>query len=193
MCFIDNDTGTSKRNPNTKGVFHLVKVATVLAKDFEDSEFTSPKEALQAAGHDVVTIGFKAGEVVKGKKEGTEVTIDYGIDDVKPEDFDALLIPGGYSPDILRGDDRFVAFAKHYMDEMKPVFTICHGPQLLINTETLNGRDITGVKPIVIDLKNAGAKFHDTEVFVCQNQLVSSRTPDDLPAFNREIVKLLER
>lgn len=171
----------------------MVKVATVLAKDFEDSEFTSPKEALEAAGHEVVTIGFKAGEVVTGKTEGTDVTIDYGIDDVKPEDFDALLIPGGYSPDILRGDDRFVAFAKHYMDDMKPVFTICHGPQLLINTETLNGRDITGVKPIVIDLKNAGAKFHDTEVFVCQNQLVSSRTPDDLPAFNREIVKLLEQ
>lgn len=170
----------------------MVKIATVLAKDFEDSEFTSPKEALQAAGHEVITIGFQAGESVKGKTEGTEVTIDYGIEDVKPEQFDALLIPGGYSPDILRGDDRFVAFAKHYMDEMKPVFTICHGPQLLINTETLKGRDITGVKPIVIDLKNAGAKFHDEEVFVCQNQLVSSRTPEDLPAFNREIVKLLE-
>lgn len=174
-------------------MFHLVKVVTVLAKDFEDSEFLSPKEALEAAGHDVVTVGFKAGEVVKGKKQGTEVTIDYGVDDVKPQDFDALLIPGGYSPDILRGDDRFVAFAKHYMDAMKPVFTICHGPQLLINTETLKGRDITGVKSIIIDLKNAGAVFHDEEVFVCQQQLVSSRTPDDLPAFNREIVKLLEQ
>lgn len=181
----------SVKNLMYKGVVRLAKVATVLANDFEDSEFTSPKEALEAAGHEVVTIGFQAGDVVKGKKEGTEVTIDYGIDDVTASDFDALLIPGGYSPDILRGDDRFVAFAKHYMDDMKPVFTICHGPQLLINTETLKGRDITGVKPIVIDLKNAGAIFHDEEVFVCQNQLVSSRTPADLPAFNREIVKLL--
>ena len=79
------------------------------------------------------------------------------------------------------------------MDAKKPVFAICHGPQLLITAKTLEGSDTTGYKSIQVDLENAGAKFHDEEVVVCQNQLVTSRTPDDLPAFNREIVNYLLR
>ncbi len=168
----------------------MAKIATVITDMFEDSEFTSPKEALEAAGHQLVTIDTEAGKEVKGK-HGQTVKIDKGIDEVKPTDFDALFIPGGFSPDILRADDRVVAFVKSFMDDMKPTFAICHGPQLLITAKTLNGRDATGYKSIQVDLENAGAKFHDEEVFVCQKQLVTSRTPDDLPAFNREIVNLL--
>lgn len=168
----------------------MKKVATVLTNLFEDIEFTSPKEAFEKEGHEVVTIGFTKGENAKGK-EGTVVTIDEGIDDVTPDMFDALFIPGGFSPDQLRADERFVQFAKTFMDEKKPVFTICHGPQLLITAETLKGRDITGYTSILVDLKNAGATVHDEEVFVCQNQLVSSRNPDDLPAFEREALKRL--
>jgi protease I len=171
----------------------MAKVATVITNMFEDVEYTSPAQALNDAGHEVFTIEKKAGNEVTGKQGEAKVTVDYGIDDVKPEDFDALFIPGGFSPDILRADDRFVAFAKAFMDAKKPVFAICHGPQLLITAKTLEGRDATGYKSIKVDLENAGATYHDEEVFVCANQLVTSRTPDDLPAFNREIVKLLEK
>ncbi|WP_368653787.1 type 1 glutamine amidotransferase domain-containing protein [Ornithinibacillus sp. 4-3] len=167
------------------------KVATVITDLFEDVEFTSPKEALEEAGHELVTIEKEKGNTVTGKSEGTKVTIDKGIDDVKPEDFDALFIPGGFSPDILRADERFVAFAKHFMDKKKPVMAICHGPQLLITAKTLEGRDATGYKSIKVDMEYAGADYADKEVVVCQNQLVTSRTPDDLPAFNRESVKVL--
>lgn len=176
---------------NNKGCFiDMAKIATVITDMFEDVEFTSPKAALEAAGHEVITIDIEAGKEVEGK-HGEKVKIDKGIDDVKASEFDALFIPGGFSPDILRADDRVVAFVKTFMDDMKPTFAICHGPQLLITAKTLNGRDATGYKSIQVDLENAGAKFHDEEVFVCQKQLVTSRTPKDLPAFNREIVKLL--
>ena len=167
------------------------KVATVITDLFEDVEFTSPKEALEEAGHELVTIEKEKGNTVTGKSEGTKVTIDKGIDDVKPEEFDALFIPGGFSPDILRADERFVAFATHFMDEKKPVMAICNGPQLLITAKTLEGRDATGYKSIKVDMEYAGADYADKEVVVCQNQLVTSRTPDDLPAFNRESVKVL--
>ena len=173
-----------------KEMIYMKKIAAVITDLFEDIEYTSPKEAYENAGHEVVTIGFEKGSEVTGK-QGTVITTDVGIDDVTPDQFDALFIPGGFSPDQLRADERFVQFAKTFMDEKKPVFTICHGPQLLITAETLEGRDITGYTSILVDLKNAGATVHDEEVFVCQNQLVSSRNPDDLPAFERESLKLL--
>lgn len=169
----------------------MAKVATLITEMFEDIEFSSPKEALVQAGHTVVTID-KEKRSIRGKQGEVRVDIDYGINDVSPEDFDALFIPGGFSPDLLRDDDQIVAFAKKFMSDMKPVFAICHGPQLLITARSLEGRDITGYKSIKVDLENAGAKYHDQEVFVCQNQLVSSRTPKDIPAFNREIVNLLK-
>lgn len=170
----------------------MAKIATLITNLYEDSEFTEPKKALEEAGHEVVTIEKEAGNEIEGKK-GDKLKVDKGIDDVKPEDFDALLLPGGFSPDQLRADDRFVAFTKHFMDEMKPVFAICHGPQLLITAKTLDGRDATGYKSIQVDMENAGVKFADKEVVVCQNQLVTSRTPADMEAFNRESVKLLEK
>lgn len=117
--------------------------------------------------------------------------IDKGIEDVNVSEFDALLLTGGYSPDRLRADDRFVEFTKEFMDSKKPVFAICHGPQLLISAKALKGRDATGFKSIQPDLEYAGANVHDKEVVVCQNQLVTSGTPDDIPAFNRESLKLL--
>jgi protease I len=171
----------------------MAKVATLITNMFEDVEYTSPAQALNDAGHEVFIIEKEAGNEVTGKQGEANLKVDYSIDEVKPEDFDALFIPGGFSPDILRADDRFVEFAKAFMDAKKPVFAICHGPQLLITAKTLNGRDATGYKSIKVDLENAGAKFHDEEVFVCGKQLVTSRTPDDLPAFNREILKLLEK
>ena len=134
---------------------------------------------------------MEAAKTIKGKKEEASITIDKAIDEVKPDEFDALLLPGGHSPDTLRGDDRFVTFTRDFVNSGKPVFAICHGPQLLISAEVVRGRKLTTVKPIVIDLKNAGADFYDQEVVIDNNQIVTSRTPDDLPAFNREALRLL--
>jgi protease I len=170
----------------------MAKIATLITNEFEDSEFTVPKQAFEDDGHEVVTIEKESGVEITGKK-GESLTVDQGIDDVKPEDFDALLLPGGFSPDILRADDRFVEFTKAFMDDEKPVFAICHGPQLLISAKSLEGRHATGYKSIKVDMDYAGAHYLDQEVVVCQNQLVTSRTPDDLPAFNRESLKLLEK
>ncbi|MFP7256143.1 type 1 glutamine amidotransferase domain-containing protein [Terribacillus goriensis] len=170
----------------------MAKIATVITNDFEDVEYTDPAKAYKEAGHEVTTIEFEAGNSVKGKQGEATVSIDKGIDDVKPEDFDALFIPGGVSPDNLRADDRFVNFAKYFMDEKKPVFAICHGPQLLITAKTLDGRKATGYKSIQVDMEYAGATVEDKEVVVCQDQLVTSRQPDDIPAFIDESLKLLK-
>ncbi|WP_435952046.1 type 1 glutamine amidotransferase domain-containing protein [Dryocola sp. BD626] len=169
------------------------KIAVLITDEFEDSEFTSPAEAYRKAGHEVITIEKQAGKTVTGKQGEAKVTIDKAIDDVSPDEFDALLLPGGHSPDSLRGDDRFVDFTREFVNSGKPVFAICHGPQLLISADVIRGRKLTAVKPIVIDVKNAGADFYDKEVVVDKDQLVTSRTPDDLPAFNREALRLLGR
>ena len=167
------------------------RIACVITDMFEDVEYTDPAKSYKEAGHEVVTIGFEKGQTVEGKQGEEKVEIQMGIDEARADDFDALFIPGGFSPDILRGDARFVSFAKEFMDAKKPVFAICHGPQLLITAKALEGRDATGYKSIKVDLENAGARFHDEEVFVCGKQLVTSRQPDDIPAFNRESLALL--
>lgn len=171
----------------------MAKIATVLTDLFEDVEYTDPAKAFTDAGHEVVTIEKQAGKEVKGKQGEATVAIDKSIDDVNPADFDALFIPGGFSPDQLRADERFVTFAKAFMDEKKPVFAICHGPQLLITGKTLEGRKATGYKSIQVDMEYAGANVEDQEVVVCQDQLVTSRQPDDIPAFNREALNVLQK
>lgn len=170
----------------------MAKVATVITSLFEDVEYTSPAEELEKAGHEVVTIGFEAGETVEGKKGNASVTVDKGIDDVSAEEFDALLIPGGFSPDQLRKDERFLDFTRHFALKLKPIFSICHGPQLLVNAGVLQGKNATAVTQVAIDVKNAGANFFDEEVVVDPSGLISSRTPDDLPAFNREMLNALK-
>lgn len=151
------------------------KIAVLITDEFEDSEFTSPAAEFRQAGHEVITIEKEAGKTVKGKKGEASVTIDKAIDDVRPDEFDALLLPGGHSPDYLRGDSRFVDFTRDFVNSGKPVFAICHGPQLLISADVIRGRKLTAVKPIIIDVKNAGAEFYDQEVVVDKDQLVTSR------------------
>ena len=167
------------------------RIAVLVTHDFEDSEYTEPVEAFRAARHCISNIEHQAGNVVYGKRRKSSVTIDQSIDHVSIHDFDALLIPGGYSPDRLRADDRYVEFVRDFAGAQKPIMCICHGPQLLISAEVVRGRKLTAVKPIVIDLKNAGAEFYDQEVVNDKDQLITSRTPDDLPAFNREALRLL--
>jgi protease I len=176
-----------------KELFAMSKnIAVLVTNHFEDSEYAKPVQAFKERGHQVTAIEMEKGNTVKGKQGKSEIVIDESIDDVSPENFDALFIPGGFSPDILRADDRFVSFAKAFMDAKKPVLAICHGPQLLITAETLQGRDVTGYKSIHVDIKNAGSNLHDKEVVVCQNQLVTSRQPADIPAFVKESLRILE-
>jgi protease I len=160
----------------------MADIAVIVDDMFEDSEYTEPVEAFRKNGHNIHNIGLEKGRVVRGKGSGSEVTIDMGIGEARSEDHDALLIPGGYSPDHLRSDGRAVNFVKEFMDKGKPVFSICHGAQLLITADVLKGRKVTGWKSIVQDIINAGAEYEDTEVVVDGN-LVSSRQPSDLPAF----------
>jgi protease I len=160
----------------------MAKIAVIITEMFEDVEYTQPAEAFRQEGHSVVHVGLKQGETVKGKKKETPVTIDKAVSDVAVDDFDALLIPGGYSPDKLRIDEDAVAFARDFVQSGKPVFSICHAPQLLITAQVLEGRRMTGYKSVIQDIKNAGAEFVDAEVVVDGN-LVTSRNPDDLPAF----------
>lgn len=169
------------------------KIAVVMTDLFEDVEYTKPAEAYKDAGHELTVIEKEKGKTLTGKQGEAKVIVNATIDEVKPEDFDALLIPGGFSPDMLRADDRFVDFAGQFMSGKKPVFAICHGPQLLITAKSLEGRKATGFKSIQVDLDYAGAKVSDEEVVNCGDQLITSRQPDDIPAFNKESLRVLEQ
>jgi protease I len=169
----------------------MSKVAVMITDMFEDSEYSQPAEAFKKAGHELTHIGLKSGATVKGLKKGTPAEVDKTPRDVKVDDFDALFIPGGFSPDILRANDDAVKFVKDFVDSGKPVCLICHAAQLLITAQVLRGRRVTGWKSIIQDIKNAGAEFIDQEV-VEDGNLISSRSPADLPAFIRACSKKLQ-
>lgn len=169
----------------------MSKVAVIVTNDVEDVEFTSPVDALKAAGHEVTVIENQAGSKIAGK-HGLELTADKGIADVSVDDFDALLIPGGFSPDQLRVDERFVDFVKDFLLSNKNVFAICHGPQLFVQTGLSQALKLTAYESVRPDLFYAGAKVLDQAVVIDEkHQLITSRTPDDLDDFNREITAAL--
>lgn len=166
------------------------KVAIITDHGFEESELTSPKQALEDAGATVHIISKQ--DNVKGWKDGNwsiEIKTDVILDKANPGDYDALMIPGGViNPDAMRREEGYINFAKAFMESGKPVAAICHGPQLLIETGLLEGRDMTSFHSIKTDLINAGANWKDEEVVV-DNGLVTSRSPKDLPAFNKKMVE----
>lgn len=164
-------------------------IAVLVTDMVEEIELTDPVKNYKDAGHTVELIGSEGGKEITGKN-GDTFTIDKGIGDVSAESYDALLVPGGFSPDLLRIDERNAAFAGAFFEAKKPVFAICHGPQFLVDTGQLKDVNITSFTSVRNDLRNAGANVKDEEVVVDQN-IVTSRTPDDLPAFNREALKLL--
>jgi protease I len=168
----------------------MSRIAVLITDMFEDVEYTEPAAAFREAGHDLVHVGLSAGETVHGKKGEAEVTIDRAVSDVSVDSFDALFIPGGYSPDKLRAHDAPVKFVQEFVQSGKPVLLICHAPQLLITAQALSGRRITGWRSVAQDIKNAGAEYVDQEVVVDGN-LVSSRQPDDIPAFVRASLEKL--
>lgn len=168
----------------------MATVAVIMDDWFEDVEYTQPAAAFEKAGHEIVIIGLEKGKVVTGKRQKVQATIQRSLGDVSVDEFDALLIPGGYSPDRLRAHEMAVQFVKDFTKSGKPVFSICHAPQILITADVLKNHRITGYKSIIQDIKNAGAEFIDKEVVVDGN-LVSSRDPGDIPAFIRESLQKL--
>ena len=170
----------------------MSKIAVAITDMFEDVEYTRPAESLREDGHELVHLGLEKGSTVRGKKKGTEVKIDAAFEEVDPDDFDALLIPGGYSPDKLRAHEAPPEFAGRFLKSGKPVFSICHGAQLLITADVLKGRTLTGWKSIRKDIENSGAEYRDEEVVVDDN-LVTSRHPGDIPAFINEMKNKLKQ
>ncbi|ASU35778.1 type 1 glutamine amidotransferase domain-containing protein [Mucilaginibacter xinganensis] len=158
---------------------------------FEQVELTSPKAALEAAGATVHVVSPKSGKVKAWDQTnwGIEVNVDRQLSDVSPDDYDALVLPGGVlNPDKLRQNKEAVAFVSAFLDEGKPVAAICHGPQMLIETGMIGGRTLTSFPSLKTDLKNAGAHWIDEEV-VSDHGLVISRTPADLEAFNKKMIE----
>lgn len=164
------------------------RIAMVLANQFEDSEATEPKQYLEEHGAQVTIIAPELG-ALQGKK-GATLDADTTFEKVSVKDFDALVIPGGGSPENLRIFEPAVEFTREFVASGKPVASICHGPQLLISANVLQGRTVTAVNKIRDDIKNAGATYVDQELAVDGN-LISSRVPKDLPAFNEAIGKSL--
>ena len=167
------------------------RVAILAADGFEESELKSPKEALEQQGWTAEIVSLKSGTIKAWaeKNWGKEYNVDKTLDEVSSSDYHALVLPGGViNPDLLRRHDNAIAFVKSFFDEKKPVAAICHGPQILINADVVDGRQLTSFMSVRKDLENAGAKWEDKEVVV-DNGLVTSRTPDDLPAFNKKMVE----
>jgi protease I len=168
------------------------KVAILVADGFEQVELTEPKEALEKAGAQTSIVSPAKGKV-KGWKMtdwGKEMAVDVPLASARAEDFDALLLPGGVmNPDKLRLEPQALRFVKAFFDEGKPVAAICHGPWTLIDAGVVRGRTLTSYPSIQTDLKNAGARWVDREV-VSDGNLVTSRKPDDIPAFNRAVIEL---
>ena len=168
-----------------------VRVAILATDGFEESELAEPRAALQAAGAKTTFIS-PADKYAQGWKhddKGDKVPVDLALDRAAADDFDALLLPGGVkNPDALRMTPKAVAFVKAFVDAGKPIAAICHGPWTLIEAGAVKGRTMTSWPSLRTDLKNAGATWVDREVVVDQG-LVTSRKPDDIPAFNAKMIE----
>ena len=167
------------------------KVAILATDGFEQSELMEPKKALEAAGAQTHIVSLEAGSIKgwKDKNWGDSIDVDVLVSEANASDYDALMLPGGQmNPDILRVDKTAVAFVKSFFEQHKPVGAICHAPWLLIEAGVIDGRHATSYKSIETDMKNAGANWVDQEV-VCDQGLVTSRQPEDLPAFNAKLIE----
>jgi len=168
----------------------LRKVLIMVENDFEDPEFIYPYYRFQEEGYQVDIVGPKAKENYVGK-HGYPVVSDLSPSDINIDEYDAVIIPGGWAPDRMRRDEKMVKIVKDAFEKGKVIAAICHGPEMLIEADILKGKKATCFKAIVTDLKNAGAVFVDEPVVVDGN-IVTSRFPGDLPYFCREAIKLLK-
>ena len=167
------------------------KVAILAADGFEEVELTKPRKALEDAGAKTSVVSIKSGKIqgMNHADKGETVAVDLTLAEAKPQEFDALLIPGGLmNPDTLRSTDEALEFVRHFFRQGKPVAAICHAPWVLIDAEVVSGRTMTSWPAIKTDVRNAGATWVDQDVVV-DNGLVTSRKPDDIPAFNEKMIE----
>ena len=165
-----------------------MKALFISADGYEDSELLVPYYRLLEEGIEVDIASMKKG-MIKGK-HGYEVSVTRTLDEVRPDDYDILVLPGGKAPQAVRKEQKAVAIAQDFFRKSKPVAAICHGPQTLITAGLLKGRRATSYRTVADELKASGALYEDTEVVVDGN-LVTSRQPSDLPAFMRETMKMI--
>ncbi|WP_411828110.1 type 1 glutamine amidotransferase domain-containing protein [Luteolibacter sp. AS25] len=167
------------------------KIAILVTNGFEQVEFTKPKEAVESAGAEVHVISLKSGEIqgFNHFEKGDTFKVDNTVDSVKADDYDGLILPGGvHNPDTLRGSEEAVSFVRSFFEQHKPVAAICHGPWTLVEADVLKGRTLTSWPSLKTDIENAGGKWVDEEVY-CDQGLVTSRNPDDIPAFCTKAVE----
>lgn len=165
-------------------------ILILIENEFRDEEAVYPYYRLKEAGYDVKLVGPQKGKEYKGKF-GVILKSDLEVSEIKPEDVTAVIIPGGYAPDKMRINKDMVNLVKDIFLQGKVIAAICHGGWMLAEADIVRGKKVTGYKAIATDLKNAGGDYVDSEVVVDGN-LVTSRTPDDLPAFCSSILKLIE-
>jgi protease I len=172
------------------------KRIAILATDrFEEAELSEPRRALMEAGADVDVIAPHSGSIQRMNHDelGHKVPVDRTLDEVRPEEYDALVLPGGVvNPDRLRTNDKAVRFIRAIYEQHKPIAAICHGPWTLIEADIVRGRTMTSWPSLKTDLKNAGADWVDRDV-VIDGGLVTSRKPDDIPAFNKAIIETFQK
>ncbi|SFI37832.1 protease I [Paenibacillus sp. UNC496MF] len=166
------------------------KVAFLLANDFEDSEMKNPYDAITKNGHQAVIIGLEKGAELKGKQGTISYTTHLSVDEANPDDYEALVIPGGKSPEHLIGSERAIDFVRGMDKRHKTIAAICHGPLLLEKAGLIRGRNLTAFPELHAELNDAGARFIDKQVVVDENW-ITSRTPDDEPYFIEETIKKL--
>jgi protease I len=166
------------------------RIAILAEEDFEDSELMEPLRAMKDAGAKVVIVGSGSNKTYKGKRGNATVSVDTTADKVKAEDFDAIIVPGGYAPDKMRLHQPMVDLVREAYDSGKVIAAICHGPQLLISADIVRGHRVTSWLSVAVDLKNAGADWVDAPV-VQDGNLITSRKPADLPGFNKAIIEAL--
>ena len=175
----------------------LGKRIAILATDrFEEAELSEPRRALLEAGADAADVIAPHAGSIQGMNHdevGHKIPVDRTLDEVRPEEYDALLLPGGVAnPDRLRMNEAAVRFIRAIYDQRKPIAAICHGPWTLIEADIVRGRTVTSWPSLKTDLKNAGATWVDREV-VIDGGLVTSRKPDDIPAFNKAIIETFRK
>jgi protease I len=179
------------QNFNSKQNLNGKKVAILVEDGFEQVELTSPKQALEQAGAKAEIVSPKH-DKVKGWDHtnwGQEFPVDVPLEQANPNNYDALLLPGGVmNPDKLRMNQQAVQFVRNFFEQGKPVASICHGPWMLVEADVVRGRKLTSYPSIKTDVKNAGGNWVDQEVVVDQG-LVTSRSPKDLPAFNQKLIE----
>jgi protease I len=165
-------------------------IAIMVEEGFEDSELTVTLRTMKDAGARVVIVGSGSKQNYRGKRGSATIAVDTIADKVKPEDFDAIIVPGGYAPDKMRLYQLMIDLVKKAYDARKIIAAICHGPQLLISADIVRGCRVTSWPSIAVDLRNAGAIWVDEPV-VRDNNIITSRRPFDLPKFNKAIIKAL--